>query len=191
MSGEAEHPPPPGPSRLPDFDLEALDPEGRAVAEEVMRGRGRMPTPFRVWLAEPELARRMHLLGGFLAGGAVLGKAEAEIVILAAAHHFGADYVLATHGREALAAGLDPDAVADLVAGRRPAFADPRQAAVAELMEAVLASGTPSQEVLDVARSTVGPDGIAEALALSGYFTAIGLAMKLYAVEPPADEAGR
>jgi hypothetical protein len=40
--------------------------------------------------------------------------------------------------------------------------------------------------VFDAAVAALRHDGVAEALALAGYFTAVALAMKMYAVGPPA-----
>jgi 4-carboxymuconolactone decarboxylase len=173
-------------SRLPELDLDALDDERRAIVEHVMAGRGRLPTPFRVWIASPELARALAPLGEFLASRVSLSKAEAEIAVLLAAQHVGADYVLATHAREAIAAGLAEEAVDALIAGRLPEFADPRQRAMCAMALALLDRGTPSQEVFDAAVAALGHDGVAEGIALAGYFTAVGLAMKLFAVPPPA-----
>lgn len=172
--------------RLPGPDLDALDPIRRALAEKVMAGRGRLPTPFRVWLASPELARCLHPLGLFLAGGSSLSKAETEIAVLAAARHWLAGYVLETHTREAREAGVGEDVLTALREGLPVRPADPRQRAVADMMASLIRPGTPDQQVFDTAVAQLGHDGVAEVLAAAGYFSAVGLAMKFYAVRAPA-----
>jgi 4-carboxymuconolactone decarboxylase len=176
-----------GSPRLPALDVGALDDERREVVQEVIGHRGRLPTPYRVWIASPGLARLLHPLGQFLARRTSLSKPEAEIAILAAARHWGADYVLAVHAREAREAGLSEDVVAAITAGRPAEPADPRQRALADMMAALSAGGGPPPErVFDAAVAALGHDGVAEAIAVAGYFSAVALAMKMYAVPPPA-----
>jgi len=181
----------PGPvrasGRLPDWDIAGLDSERREVAEQVAAGRGRLPTPYRVWLASPGLARRMHPLGQFFSGMTSLSKAEAEIVILSAARRWSGQYVLAVHAREAAAAGLAQDVIAALTRGRPAEPADPRQRAVADMMAVLAADQTPPAPVFDAAVGVLGHEGVAEVLALAGYFTAVALAMKMYGITPPDD----
>jgi 4-carboxymuconolactone decarboxylase len=181
----------PGPAqgsrRLPDWDITGLDSERREVAEQVTAGRGRLPTPYRVWLASPGLAKRMHPLGQFLSGMTTLSRAEAEIAILSAARQWGGQYVLAVHAREAAAAGLAADVIAALTRGGPVEPVDPRQRAVADMMAALAADQVPPSPVFDAAVGVLGHEGVAEILALAGYFTAVTLAMKMYGVAPPGD----
>jgi hypothetical protein len=95
--------------------------------------------------------------------------------------------VLAVHAREAAAAGLAEDVIAALTQGRPAEPGDPRQRAVADMMAALTADQTPSAPVFDAAVGVLGHEGVAEVLALAGYFTAVALAMKMYAVTPPGD----
>ena len=172
--------------RLPALDIGGLDDERREVVQEVVGQRGRLPTPYRVWISSPGLARRLHALGQFLARQTCLSKQETEIAILTAARHWNAEYVLAAHAREACEAGLGEDVVAALVAGRHAEPADQRQRALADMMAALAGSAPPAASVFDAAVTALGHDGVAEAIAVAGYFTAVALAMKMYAVPPPA-----
>ena len=183
MSSESQ---PPSSDRLPQFDPDALDPTRRAIADRIMAGRGRLPSPFRVWLESPMLAEHMHGLGQFLASGLSLTKPEAELVILAAAAHIHAEYVLAVHSNEARRAGLDEDVIAAITAGDLPSPDDTRLRALATLTRAALdEQSAPPDDVFEGAVAALTPAGVAEAMALLGYFTAVGAVMKLYAVEPP------
>ena len=177
----------PGRTRLRPFDLDELSGEGRALAQDIMKGRGRMPTPYRIWLSSPGLAAALHELGMFWEDGATLTKQEREIVILITAQHHGFDYVSAVHRREAVDAGLDGAVVDALRRGEPAVLADARQRAVAALMTALQDPGPdePSDDTFAEAIRAVGDAGVAEAIALSGYFTAIGKAMKAYRVPVP------
>lgn len=171
--------------RLPSLDDGTADVERQEVLREVAGGRGRLPTPYRVWISSPGLARRLHPLGQFLARQTSLSKQETEIVILAAARRWSGDYVLAAHAREAREAGLADDVVTALTEGRATEPADERQRALTAMMAALAGGGVPSEQVFGSAVSVLGHEGVAEALALAGYFTAVALAMKMYAVPPP------
>lgn len=168
--------------RLPAWDADDLDGERRAVAEQVTGQRGRLPTPYRIWLSSPELARRLHPLGQFFARQTSLSRAEAEIAILSAARHWGGDYVLAVHARDARQAGVAEDVIAALIEGRAAEPADLRQRAVADMMSALAGPGAPAQPVFGAAVAALGHEGVAEVVALAGYFTGVALAMKMYAV---------
>ncbi len=173
--------------RLPLIDLETLDPERQAVLQEVMSGRGRLPTPFRIWIANPQLARRVHSLGQFLTDGAglSLSKAESEIAVLTAARYWHAEYVLATHTREAQQAGLSDETIAAIKAGVEIPDGDPRQQAISRLMNALVSGPNPTDAVFDEALRLLGNEGIAEALMIVGYFTSVSLAMKTYGMTLP------
>lgn len=173
-------------SRLPALDDGLLDDERREVIQEVVGDRGRLPTPYRVWISSPELARRMHPLGQFLARQTSLSKPEVEIAILAAARRWGGGYVLAVHAREAREAGLGEEVVSAITGGNAAEPADVRQRAVADMMAALCGDGVPPEAVFDAAIRALGHDGVAEAIAVAGYFTAVALVMKMYAVPPPA-----
>jgi hypothetical protein len=54
------------------------------------------------------------------------------------------------------------------------------------MMAALATAGTPSPEVFATAVAALGDDGVAEVLALAGYFSAVSLAMKFYSVPLPA-----
>jgi 4-carboxymuconolactone decarboxylase len=173
-------------TRLPDLDPETVDPERRALLEQITDGRGRLPTPYRVWIASPELARLLHPLGRFLAGGTSLSTAEAEVAILAAARQWHAEYVLAVHARQARAAGLPEEVINALVTGAPVRPADERQRAVADTMVALAAPDPVPDEVHDRVVGLLGRAAVAEMLALAGYFSAVALAMKFFEVTPPA-----
>jgi 4-carboxymuconolactone decarboxylase len=173
--------------RLPSFDPEALDADARDVVGEIVGRRGRLPTPFRVWINSPALARRLAPLGQFLATDTNLTKAEVELAVLIAAQHVHARYVLAMHGREAVEAGLSESVVVAIEAGQRPDLSEARQRAVVDMMLALVGPGEPSQRVFGDAVAELGSAGVAEVIAVAGYFTAVGMAMKMYAVPVPVD----
>ena len=99
------------PGRLAQIAPEALSEQQAAVLEKLVAGRGRIPTPYTVWLHSAELAQHLQSLGNFLAQRTTLSQREVEIVVLTVAAHWKGDYVFAAHAREARAAGLTADVI--------------------------------------------------------------------------------
>jgi 4-carboxymuconolactone decarboxylase len=174
-------------SRIEEIPPEALSASQTETLAKLMADRGRVPTPFKVWLHSPVLAERLHDLGRYLAGGTSLRKREAKIAILLIAGHWRADHVFKMHAREALEAGL-PAEVVEAIAGYRdgrdqPRFTDPREQATYALVRAFTQSAAIDDGIFADAVHRLGHAGVADLLATCGYFTSVALAMRLY--QPP------
>lgn len=169
--------------RLAEIAPERLSPQQAVVLETLKGNRGRVPTPFKVWLHSPSLAGHLQALGSFLANQVSLTRREAELVILAVAAHWHGDYVFSMHAKEARAAGLT-DAVVAAVRLNLPADLETaRERTVLELARTFAERGTATDELFARAIEELGRGGVAELLALYGYFTSVSLAMKLHGAE--------
>lgn len=179
----------PAPSRILEIQVDAMTPEQAVAAEHLTKGpRGRIPTPYKVWLHSPHLAQFMERLGTFLSHDSSLSTREIEIAVLVVARHWGADYVLHNHAREAKEAGISAEAIEAILEGREPHWASPRDTAVYKIVKAADSGVVLSDSDFSYALTHLGRASIAEVVALLGYFTAVSLAMKLHAVSlpPPA-----
>jgi 4-carboxymuconolactone decarboxylase len=173
-------------SRIAEIPSEQQSPAQASLVRRLIGDRGRVPTPFKVWLHSPALADRLQGLGGLLATGTSLSKREAKIAILLMAAHWRAEYVFKMHAREAREAGL-PETVIEAIAVDRgstscPQIVDSREQMVYQLVGSfVQIESVPDAMFADAVRQ-LGHAGVAELLALCGYFTSVALAMKLYRV---------
>ncbi|WP_027211071.1 carboxymuconolactone decarboxylase family protein [Burkholderia sp. WSM2232] len=173
-------------NRLQRIDPDKATPEQKKVIARLGEGRGRIPTPFNIWLHNPNLAGGMEIIGTHVDHSPVLSEAESEVAILSTAVFWNAPYVIANHRRHALKAGV-PQAVVDaIMEKRRPEASDDRLQLVCEAVCDILAGG-----VVDDARfarydAELGRAVIAELLITVGYFTSISLGMTLHAL-PPKD----
>lgn len=171
--------------RLAEIAPEELSEQQAAVLETLVAGRGRVPTPFKVWLHSAELARHLQSLGNFLAKCTTLSRRELEIVVLTVAAHWKGDYVFAVHAREARAAGLT-DEVIDAIGSNTPVnFTAARESTVYALCRSLMEDQPPTDAVFESAVRELGRAGVAEVLALFGYFTSVTLAMKLHRIAAP------
>lgn len=169
--------------RLEEIEPERLSSQQAVIVETLKGNRGRVPTPFKVWLHSPSLAGHLQALGSYLANQVSLTRREAELVILAAAAHWHGDYVFSVHAKEARALGLT-DAVVEAIRQNRPIdLAAARERTVLDVTRSFAERGNAADELFARAIQELGRDGLAELLALFGYFTSVSLAMKLHGVE--------
>jgi 4-carboxymuconolactone decarboxylase len=177
----------PAPSRILEIQADAMTPEQAVAAQRLTKGpRGRIPTPYKVWLHSPHLAQYMERLGTFLSHDSSLSTREIEIAVLVIARHWGADYVLHNHAREAKDAGISAETVEAILEGREPHWASSRDTAVYKIVKAADSGATLSEADFSFVLTHLGRASIAEIVALLGYFTAVSLAMKLHAVPIPS-----
>ena len=169
-----------GQSRIPELDQNALSSLQRELLQRIEAGRGRVPTPFKIWLQSPTLASPLHELGTLLSEGVSLSTREREIVILLIAREWGADYVFSNHLREAAEAGLPTAALDDIRKGTVPDLSDPREQSIATIVGNLVRKEPTNDAAFEDAIARLGHAGLAELLIVCGYFTSIGLAMKLY-----------
>jgi 4-carboxymuconolactone decarboxylase len=172
-------------SRLPELREDSLSKAQSEILKRVETGRGRVPTPYRVWIQSPELAEPMHGLGSFLSKNTSLSTREREIIILHVARHWHADYVFEVHAREALEAGLSEKEIAAIRAGSLPNFTDERELSICGIVRDFARPDPASDDLFNEAVVALGHQGLAEVLALCGYYTSVSLAMKLYRATPP------
>ncbi len=154
--------------------------------KDLVAGRGRLLTPYKIWIHSPTVASGMEEIGTYLNKRSTLSKREVEIGILMIAQHWESDYVRAAHVREGKAAGLSQETIDALLAGRDPGLTDPHERAMHRFAAALIARRKlPDDEFADIEQA-IGRDGIAEVLVLLGYYTAVAMGMKVHEVPVPA-----
>lgn len=175
-----------GPIRILEVPPEKLSPEQKAGIEAVIGGRGRLLTPYKIWLHSPQLMRALETLGTFLNKACSLSEREVELGICLVAYHWHGDYVLAAHTKRLKELGVSETVLTALRQGAVPDLADARERAIYDLFKIAEAKGGGADEVFDRATKLLSRNGLAEALALFGYYSAVAIAMKLHRVPVPA-----
>ncbi|MCC6474070.1 MAG: carboxymuconolactone decarboxylase [Burkholderiales bacterium] len=167
---------------IPEGELSA---EQAKVFKDLVAGRGRLLTPYKIWIHSPRLAAAMETIGTFLNKASSLSEREVELVICVIAHHWQGDYVWTAHAKTCRDLGYPPAVLDAIRAGRAPQFDSEREAAVYELCGIAMAPGGGSDEVFERAERLLGRDGIAEVLVLLGYYSSVAMGMKLHRVPLP------
>jgi 4-carboxymuconolactone decarboxylase len=175
----------PLPPRFLELAPDQLTPEQRSGLDALLAGRGRIPTPYKVWLHSPGLLRAMEQLGTFLNKQSTPTERQIELGICLIAHHWRTDYLFRAHGARAIEAGIPPAVIDAIRDHKSPKLPDPRERAVYELATLAQQPGPGSDEAFDSAVAILGRDGLAEVMCLLGCYSAVAIAMKLHRVPIP------
>jgi 4-carboxymuconolactone decarboxylase len=172
--------------RLAPIDPDQASDEQKKVIARLGEGRGRIPTPFNIWLHNPQLAAGMEIIGTHVDRSPVLTEAESEVAILSTAVFWDAPYVIANHRRHALKAGVPEAVVSAILEKRRAEPGEGRLGAVCDAVSDILAGGRIDDARFARYETQLGRSVIAELLVTIGYFTSVSLAMSLHALQPKA-----
>ena len=174
------------PTRIKEIPQGEMTAEQAKVFEDLVAGRGRLLTPYKIWIHSPKLAAALERIGTFLNKAGSLSEREVELIICITANHWKGEYVWAAHAKRCLDLGF-PQSVFDAIrAGRTPKLDGERERAIYDLAKISMGPGGGSDEVFVRADKLLGRNGIAEVLALLGYYSSVSMGMKLHRVPVPA-----
>ncbi len=170
--------------RLERIDPEFATSEQKRVIALLGEGRGRVPTPFNIWLHDPVPAEGMHIIGTHIKASPVLSEAESEVATLATAVFWNAPYVVANHQRHALKVGVPESVVDAIMAKHRPESLTGRFGTICEAVADILSGGVIDEAQFVRYVAELGRAAIAELIIIVGYFTSVSLAMNFHALQP-------
>ena len=174
------------PVRIKEIPENELSAEQAKVIKDLVAGRGRLLTPYKIWIHSPRLAAALETIGTFLNKKGSLSEREVELTICIVANHWKGEYVWTVHARTCVKLGF-PQSVFDAIrAGQDPKLDNERERAVYDLAKIAMEPGGGSDEVFDRAERALGRNGIAEVLALLGYYSSVSMGVKLHRVPVPA-----
>ena len=172
--------------RIEEIPEPKLTPEQKSVFEALVKGRGRLLTPYKIWIHSPKTAAAMEQIGTYLNKHGSLSEREVELGIVLIAHHWKGDYVYAAHVKRCLELGVPQGVIDAIKANRAPDLASPREQAIYDLAKMGEEAGPGADERFERCVKALGRNGVAEVLALLGYYSAVAMAMKLHRVPIPA-----
>ncbi|RKT54432.1 carboxymuconolactone decarboxylase family protein [Saccharothrix australiensis] len=150
---------------------------------------GTLLNVFRILGHNPALLTAVADIGRAQALDSTLTDADRELVVLAAARHFGAEYVWAQHRAGGLSAGLSPGQLAALSAGAPDGHFDDRQRAVLAFVAEVAAGPRVDDAVFARLREHFRDSQVVEVVALVGVYFMVGRLTTVLDIEidAPAD----
>ena len=170
------------PNRIKEIPQDQMTAEQTKVFEDLVAGRGKLLTPYKIWIHSPKLAAALETIGTFLNKASSLSEREVELIICIIANHWKGEYVWASHVKRCLELGFRQSVFDAIRAGQTPKLDDERESAIYDLAKISMEPGGGSDEVFIRCDKLLGRNGIAEVLALLGYYSSVSMGMKLHRV---------
>ena len=176
--------------RFPQLTKEQLTNAQKPLADEILKvssvGLG---GPYNPLLRSPVLGQRMFDLLHYLRWETSVPLKLNEFAILIIAHQWRSQVEWFAHAPLAVKAGLSPDIVAELKAGKRPSNMPAEEAAVYDFVTELTTKHAVSDETFGRAKKLLGDQQVVDLTTVSG--TYISIAMLLAMSEetvPPGKE---
>lgn len=178
--GTAAAPTPPAGAapRLPQLTTEQLNPQQRALADEILKvssvGLG---GPYNAMLRSPEMGARMFRMLDYLRFNSSVPRRLNEFAILIQARLWTSQVEWLAHYPLAIKEGLSEATAADLKAGRRPASMKPDEAAVYDLCMEISTTRSVSDATYRRAAQMFTEQQIVDLITVSGTYTTLAMMM--------------
>jgi 4-carboxymuconolactone decarboxylase len=174
--------------RLPELSEQSLSAEQKALAESIKsgpRGQFKMAGPFAVYLHAPAFGELAQKLGGHVRFKTSLSPRLSEFAILVTAAHWKAQYEWAMHGPMAEKAGVKPQTVRDIQAGRPPKSAPRDEMAIYAFAKELYAKRRVSTPTYKRVYQLLGEAGTVELVGLLGYYAMVSMTLNAFQVPLP------
>ncbi|MBI4081559.1 MAG: carboxymuconolactone decarboxylase family protein [Candidatus Lambdaproteobacteria bacterium] len=174
--------------RVPEVTPENANPEQHRIIAAITGGpRGGLRGPFKVMLHSPKLADGVQALGGFLRFGTSLQPRISELAIIITGRFLGARVEWVGHSVLARKGGLPEDVIQAVLERRRPVFTHADEEACYDLVTELHHNHQVSDATFQQAVQHFGIAGTCELVGVTGYYSMVGLFLKAFQIEPPAD----
>ena len=182
-------------SETPTFGRYAEIPYDQMTAEQkdaynaIIKARGRLPGPVKIWIHNPKLARVVSPFGAhFQPGGYSLTEREREIAVCVITSRWHSAYPTNAHERRGKEMGLPAAQIEAILAGLPTSFTDAREQVVYEMAIALATARWIPRGLYDRAVKALDHVGITDVITLMGHYTSVAMTLAFYDV--PAGATG-
>jgi 4-carboxymuconolactone decarboxylase len=174
-------------SRLGDLRVGEMPEAHKRICAEVAAWHGEtVRGPFSAWVRSPELAGHMRDLLLFFRNRTSLPARLVELAILITVRFWDARYAWNAHERRALEAGLAPEVISAISAGRRPVFTHRDEWVAFDLCTQLQEGRAVGDAAYEAALEVLGERGVVELTALAGFYATVSMTVKAFDI-PPAE----
>jgi 4-carboxymuconolactone decarboxylase len=177
--------------RLPALSEETLDGEQRALLESMRSGprggRVQLRGPFGVYMLAPKYGELTQQLGAHVRFNTAVEPRLSEFAILCTARIWRAQYEWHAHAPIAEKAGVKPETIRDLKAGRPPKKAAKDERAVYDFVQELHKRRRVSDRNYKRVQAVLGDRGIVELVGILGYYTGVSMILNVFNVPLPDD----
>jgi 4-carboxymuconolactone decarboxylase len=177
--------------RLPPIPADRLTAEQKKVLDDIQsgpRGAG-VRGPFNALLRSPELCDLVQRVGAYVRYGTSLPQRLNELAICMAGRKWTAQYEFYAHRRLGIQAGLKPEILDAVAAGRRPDGMDADEAAIYDFATELLSNGQVSDARYDAIKAKFGERGVMDLVGAVGYYSLVSMVLNVAQVPLPPGEA--
>jgi 4-carboxymuconolactone decarboxylase len=173
--------------RFPELTMDQLTDQQKSLGEQIMKvssvGLG---GPYNPLLRSPVLGQRMFDLLHYLRWETSVPLKLNEFAILIIGRQWRSQVEWFAHAPLAIKAGLSPDIVADLKAGKRPSAMPPEETAVYDFVTELTMNHAVSDETFTRAKKLLGEQQVVDLTAVAGTYISVAmlLAMSEESVPP-------
>jgi 4-carboxymuconolactone decarboxylase len=179
------------PYRLKDISDEQMNALQRSLRDAIYSGprgiRKRLTGPFQIWLNAPELGLLAQALGAHVRYKTSLSPRLSETAILATAQLWKAHYEWFAHAPQAEKAGVKPQTVKDIQAGRAPKAAAKDELAIIDFVKEMYKTRRVSDKNYKRVHAFLGDAGVVELVGICGYYAMISMTLNVFRAQIPED----
>ena len=176
--------------RLPDVTESNLNPAQQMLLDSLRaspRGKGvSLGGPFGVYMHAPEVGEVAQQLAAFCRYKTRLPKRLSEFAILMVGRIWKSQYEFYVHANDGAAAGIKPQTIADLKAGRIPAKAQKDERAIYDFLTELYEKSRVSDRNYSRVQQLLGDGGVIELLAIVGSYSTTSMILNTFRVPLPA-----
>jgi 4-carboxymuconolactone decarboxylase len=172
-------------TRIPPLAAEDMSPLQREVAERIAGARGRVGGPFGFWIRLPNVADAADRLGNALRLEGKLDRKLFELMILAIARHWTAQYEWFAHEQAARDAGLADETIEAIRAGRTPAFTDAQEQLAYDIVTELQTTKRLCDATFARGLEAFGAEVFIEAVTAIGFYTTAAMMINAFNAPVP------
>jgi 4-carboxymuconolactone decarboxylase len=175
--------------RLPLIDEQHMNDAQRTLMEALRAGpRGNSITPrgpFAVWMHAPDFGMLAQALGGHCRYKTALPPRLSEFAILCVGRMWRAQYEWHAHAPIAETAGVKPETIRDVKAGRTPKKAAKDERAIFDFVQDLYGRKRVSERNFQRVHAFLGDRGMVELVGILGYYTGVSMILNVFNVGLP------
>src|SRR5580698_7823042 len=174
--------------RLPKLDESTLTADQRALAQSIAsgpRGQFKMSGPFAIYLHSPSYGELAQKLGGHLRFKTSIPPRLSEFAILCTGAIWKAQYEWAAHAVLGEKAGIKPETIRALQAGRPPKSAPRDEMAIYSFVKELYAKKRVSTPTFNRVKKILGDAGIVELVGTLGYYAMVSMLLNTFKAPLP------
>ncbi len=174
--------------RLPELSEETFTSEQRALAESIKsgpRGQFKLQGPFAIYLHSPAFGELAQKLGGHLRFKTSIPPRLSEFAILCTGAFWKAQYEWAAHAVLGEKAGVKPETIRALQAGRPPKSAPKDEMAIYAFVTELYAKRRVSTPTFNRVKKILGDAGTVELVGTLGYYALVSMLLNTFKAPLP------